>query len=80
MPSGYLNSPNPGDDAVPVTPSDAADQGPFRYLIVSVGGTLSVITLAGQTRNLTVPAGRIDIGVLRVRASGTAATGITGVP
>lgn len=64
---------------VPVTPNDTTDLGLFNGLIVSVGGTLSVVDREGRTRNLTVPAGVLPISGTKVRATGTAATGITAI-
>lgn len=64
---------------VPVTGNDATDlpDGACTQLMVSVGGTLKVNDVNGVTRSLTVPAGVLPIAVLRVWATGTAATGIT---
>lgn len=62
-----------------VTPSDTVDLpgGVCRSLLIAVGGTLSVIRSDGNQVDLTVPAGMFYGYVARVRASGTAATGIT---
>ena len=69
-------------DIVPITPSNTVSQVPaaypyFRGLHVVTDGTVSVVTLAGQTRSL--PAGYFAAGVdhalffTRVNATGTTA-------
>lgn len=76
---GGLSS--PGSDIVPVTPNDATDlpDGVCRALLIGAGGTLSIITAAGNTRAITVGAGLLPVGVARVRATGTTCTGIAAV-
>lgn len=68
----------PATDALPVTPSDGTDLAHVAIgLYVETGGTLSIITAAGETRSLTVTDFTIlPLGVRRVRATGTTATGI----
>ena len=68
----------PARDALPVTPSDAQDLSVTALaLYVETGGTLSVITAAGQTRTLVVPDFTfLPVRIRRVRASGTTASGI----
>lgn len=62
----------------PVTPDDGNDLAvEARALCITVGGTLSVDRVDGQTVTITVPAGVIPIRVQRVWATGTTATGIT---
>lgn len=75
----FLPTTLPFTDALPVTPSDGADltNGQARGLLVAVGGTLQVTTGTGQTRALTVPAGRLDLIVTRVWSTNTTATGIS---
>ena len=66
-----------------VTPSDIANltgPGVTRGICVSVGGTLKVTYSDGTTQALTVPAGYLPIyGVVKIFATGTAATGISAV-
>jgi len=68
----------PATDYLPVTPSDTTDLGTVAIgLYVETGGTLSVITLAGTTRSISVPNNfTVPLAVTRVRATGTPATGI----
>ena len=71
---------DPAEDAIPVTPSDANDlaNGPCRALVIGTAGSLSVVTLAGEVRNLLgVPVGVLPLQVRRVRATGTTATNIS---
>jgi hypothetical protein len=71
---------DPAEDAIPVTPSDTQDLplGTCQELLIGTGGNLSVITRAGNQRDLTgVPAGRLRLQVRRVRATGTTASNIT---
>ncbi len=66
-------------DCFPVNPNDNADLAVLpRRLLIATGGTLKVTTLAGNTVQLTVPAGEFRCAVKRVFATGTAASGITG--
>lgn len=63
-----------------ITPSDTADiPATTAGVVVAVGGTLTVTTVGGSKAALTVPAGLIPIIVTRVWATGTTATGITGL-
>ncbi|MEO0914160.1 MAG: hypothetical protein AAFY59_14420 [Pseudomonadota bacterium] len=68
----------PATDLVPVTPSNSNDLADVALaLYVEAGGTLSIITVKGLTRNVTVGDRSIlPVGVRRVRANGTTATGI----
>ncbi|PKP85265.1 MAG: hypothetical protein CVT80_03510 [Alphaproteobacteria bacterium HGW-Alphaproteobacteria-2] len=68
----------PALDALPVTPDDAADLTRVAIgLYVETGGTLNLVTAAGETRSLAVADFSIlPVGVRRVRASGTTALGI----
>lgn len=65
--------------AVAVTPADGADlaTAPTSALHISVAGALVVDMYTGATVTFAnVPAGVFPIAVKRVRATGTAATGI----
>lgn len=65
-------------DIVPVTPDDGTDL-PFVGvgLYIQTGGTVTFITVAETTRTVTVADGSIiPVGVRRVMATGTTATGI----
>lgn len=76
----------PADDLVPVTTSDTVPDpgGPFRGLLISAAGTVRIQTRKNQTRN--IPSGGLAVGVIhpirfsRIHTTGTAATGIFGVP
>lgn len=68
----------PATDLAPVTPSDSVDFTDTAIaLFVETGGTVSFLSVAGQTRTVTVGDGMIlPVGVSRVNATGTTATGI----
>jgi hypothetical protein len=68
----------PATDALPVTPSDTTDLPHVALgIYVSTGGTISIVTVAGETRTLMVADFSIlPVGVRRVRATGTTAAGI----
>jgi hypothetical protein len=68
----------PAHDIMPVTPSDFSDLTVVALaLYVQTGGSLSIVTEAGNTRSVTVADFSIlPVGVRRVRQTGTTATGI----
>lgn len=68
----------PATDAVPVTPDDATDLPTVAVsLYVESGGTISFVSVTGQTRSVTLPDHCIfPVGTKRVHATGTTATGI----
>jgi len=68
----------PARDLMPVTPDDAADLSTTAVsLYVETGGTLSLVTEAGEARGVTVPDFMVlPLGVRRVNATGTSAAGI----
>lgn len=68
----------PATDALPVTPDDATDLPVVAIaLYVETGGTVVVDTVAGETRTVAVADFSIlPLGITRVRATGTIATGI----
>lgn len=68
----------PATDALPVTPADGSDLPMVAIaLYVEIGGTVVVDTVAGETRTISVADFSIlPLGVRRVRATGTTATGI----
>lgn len=75
---------NCADDAFPITPSDSADLAvmtrALRVSATGTGGTVRVVTRAGNTRDLPIAAGEEwNIRVSRVLATGTTATGIWGL-
>lgn len=71
----------PAGDLIPITPNDGADVPILRALYIEGAGSLRVTTAKGELRNLTVPAFfLLPVGVTRVHATGTTATGIHGVP
>jgi hypothetical protein len=71
----------PGVDADAITPSDSANQGPFRALYVGGAGDVTLVTLGGNARLFSaVPAGtQLMVGCSRVNATGTTATLMTGI-
>lgn len=68
----------PATDALPVIPDDANDLPHVAIgLYVETGGTVSMITAAGETRQIAVVEFSIlPVGVRRVLATGTTASGI----
>ena len=63
-----------------VTPNDSADlPSRVRALMVTSAGSLRVTRIDGNVANLTVPAGTLPIVAVRVHATGTSASGITGL-
>jgi hypothetical protein len=63
-----------------VTPNDSADLASrVRALMVTSAGSLRLTRIDGTVVNLTVPAGTLPIVAIRVHATGTSATGITGL-
>ena len=68
----------PALDILPVTPSDASNLSQVAIaLYIETGGALSVVTVSGQDRSVTVADfSYLPVGVRAVRATGTTATGI----
>lgn len=68
----------PARDIQPVTPDDGSDLPTVAVaLYVETGGSLSFVTAAGETRSVNLPdATLLPVGALRVRATGTSASGI----
>jgi hypothetical protein len=68
----------PVTDILAVTPSNTSDLPRVALaLYVETGGSLSIITEAGSTRQVTVADFSIlPVGVRRVNATGTSASGI----
>ncbi len=68
----------PATDILPVTPDDLADLPEVAIaLYVETGGAVSVVTARGGNRTLNVADRSIlPVGVRRVNATGTTATGI----
>lgn len=68
----------PATDAIPVTPDDGTDLPTIAIaLYVETGGTVVMDTVTGATRTITVADFSIlPVGVRRVRATGTTASGI----
>jgi hypothetical protein len=83
-PFNTQNSPNgataPASDCYPISPNDGADLPvPIRAFYATGEGDVSVVTASGSTRTIPVAAFMIvPLAVVRVRASGTTATGIMG--
>jgi len=68
----------PATDILPVTPDDVAELPEVAIaLYVETGGTLSILTALGASRTVTVADRSIlPVGVRRVNATGTTASGI----
>ncbi|MBW6417911.1 hypothetical protein [Celeribacter sp. PS-C1] len=68
----------PATDLSPVTPSDSVDFDTVAVaLYVEGAGTLSIVTQKGENRTVTVADFAIlPVGVRRVNATGTTASGI----
>lgn len=68
----------PATDALPVTPDNATDLPHVAIgLYVETGGTINVMTVAGEARSIAVADFSImPLGVRRVNATGTTASGI----
>ena len=68
----------PATDIIPVTPDDIVDMPDVAIaLYVETGGSLSLATVRGGTRSVTVANNSIlPVGVRRVNATGTTAAGI----
>lgn len=69
----------PATDIVPVTPDDAADLPHHALaLYVETGGAVAIETISGDAPRIVAMAdvSLLPVGVRRVRASGTTATGI----
>ena len=76
--SHALTAAGPATDIVPVTPDDATDLADVASaLYVETGGAVSIVTVRGATRTVVLGDQSIlPVGVRRVRAAGTTATGI----
>ena len=68
----------PAHDALPVTPDDSTDLPHVAVgLYVETGGTIVIDTVKGEARTMVVADFSIlPLGVRRVHATGTTATGI----
>ncbi|WP_372840316.1 hypothetical protein [Phaeovulum sp.] len=68
----------PATDILPVSPSDTVDLPLIAPAIYTeTGGTIVIVTVAGQTRTVKVADNSVlAVGVSRVMATGTTATGI----
>lgn len=68
----------PASDALPVSPDDSTDLPNVAIgLYIESAGTVSVVTVTGETRSLAVTDFSIlPVGVRRVNASGTTASGL----
>ena len=68
----------PATDIVPVTPDDLTDMTDVAIaLYVETGGTLSLLTVRGGNRSVSVADNSIlPVGTRRVNATGTTASGI----
>ncbi len=67
------------DDYWPITPSDSTDLPVIvRGILVAVAGDIRVTRRDGTVVTLTVPSGFAPFSAVRVWATGTTATGLTG--
>ncbi len=68
----------PATDIQPVTPHDGDDLPVMAIaLYIETGGTISLVTAAGEVRQVELPDFAIlPVGVRKVNATGTTATGI----
>jgi len=73
-----LSLSGPATDALPVVPDDTTDLPHVAVgLYTESGGAISIVTVSGETRTVTVADFSIlPVGVRRVNASGTTADGI----
>lgn len=73
-----LSLAGPATDIQPVSPSDANDLPQIATtLYVEQGGTIAITTVSGASRSVTVADySFLPVGVKRVFATGTTATGI----
>lgn len=70
----------PSEVYFPITSADGADlEFETREIIIAAGGAIALVRPDGTEVALTLPAGRFAFKVARVKATGTTATGITGV-
>jgi hypothetical protein len=76
--SRALSLSGPATDIVPVTPNDSADLADVAVaLYAEVGGTISFVTARGGARSVALADyALLPVGVARVMATGTTATGI----
>lgn len=68
----------PATDILPVTPDDGTDLSHVALaLYAETGGSVSFVTVAGNERTVTLPDfATLPVGVRRVKATGTTATGL----
>lgn len=73
-----LSPSGPATDLLPVVPSDTVDLPHVAIATyIEVGGTLSFVSAAGETRQVLVPDFTLlPVGTRRIRATGTTAAGI----
>ncbi|HAW46890.1 hypothetical protein C6W92_15335 [Roseovarius sp. A46] len=73
-----LSLSGPATDTLPVVPDDTIDLPHVAVgLYTEAGGAISIVTVSGETRTVTVADFSIlPVGVRRVNASGTTASGI----
>ena len=68
------------DDYFPIIPSDNTDlPTETREIIIAVDGNVKLRKISGEDVVLSLPAGRFPFRAVRVFATGTTATGLTGV-
>lgn len=71
---------SPGRDGFEITPSDSADLTAVpRSLYIGGQGDVSVVMLSGAELIFSGAVGILPISVVKVKASGTTASGIVGI-
>lgn len=71
---------SPSEAPFSITPNDGVDLTITpRAVIIASAGTMKVTKLDGTTDTLTLPAGIFPMRVRRIWATGTTATGISGL-
>lgn len=76
--SHALTPAGPATDILPVSPNDSEDL-PLvaSALYIEQGGAVSIVTIRNQTRTIILgDMSLLPVGVRRIRATGTTATGI----
>lgn len=73
-----LSLSGPATDIAPITPNDTLDLAEAAVAIyIETGGSIRVTTVRGLVRDVVVPdASILPVGVKRVHAAGTSATGL----
>lgn len=83
---GNTTNPLASGIVFPITPSDSTDLTDaslgtviIRGLIVNAGGTVIYLDPVGVSRTVTLPTGCFPVVMKRILATGTTATGLSGI-